>query len=235
MCVSVGNQPYSTAARLFRDSDETVQIQWYECRPEALDLPVLSAVIPRIWLGSKWTGFAGEPPHDGVGEVLGADRPISWPEPKLTATGQHYCGTPDDFLMGCEYRPDLPPVGRNMDGLPFCCGVAAVGTGGAMSGGEAIAGLTPAPPAYGQTYRMQGGAVNILLFRTFHPRGQWNGLTDWTLQSPTWPVVPRTYWVLFNSFGGTWRSPDGWDGQGAETFTKTAGPGVDTLLVTWVN
>lgn len=214
MCVSVGRRPYSTRAKLFRDSDVEVEILWYECQPDALDLPVPTRIVPRFWYESVRRQNTGGPVYTGVGEVWDAPRPNQWPAPKPTAFGTHYCGTPEDFAEGCAYRPDLPPVERNQDGLPLCCGHAAVGQGGAMVGGTAVAEVVTPPTTWGDVYGIAEVAVTV----------------D-RVSSNTWWQQPVNFWIL--SAAGTPNTPANWTLQTvgpSRSWTTTGWDGVGTRI-----
>jgi hypothetical protein len=48
-------------------------------------------------------------------------------KPPVGATGQKFCGTPDDFLKPKKWSPDLPTLLRGPTGLPLCCAPALRG------------------------------------------------------------------------------------------------------------
>ena len=129
---------YTTTARPFRDSDETVTIVWYPCVPEAPALGFPTMMVSEDW-DSEWTF-----PLPG-GEVPGAPRPFRYERPKPGATGEHVCGTQQDFEEGCKYEPDEPAVVYGTLGLPNCCDPAVVTQGGVAFGGQALVSFSETP------------------------------------------------------------------------------------------
>jgi hypothetical protein len=124
--------------RPFADSDTTVRIAWYPAAPGACHLPYPSTFMSRDW-------DATFPEDTGPGEVYGASRNYNARRPNPNATGQHICGTPDQFAGQATYDPAVN-VQYNRDGIPLCCGAAELPRGGAVVGGRAAVGYTPPAP-----------------------------------------------------------------------------------------
>lgn len=125
----LSRREYRTRVRPFRDFPVEVEIWWYRVPRENGTLPFPTAFNNSDWEAEPYQWV-------GPGEVFGAERVLSRrPRPEI-GPGDHICGTPDDFLFGCVYDPDLPPVAYAPDGLPECCrpgpGGVAVGGGGVV-------------------------------------------------------------------------------------------------------
>ena len=142
--VDIGSSPYKTRARLYPDSDQEFEIEWYEARPDAPLLGVPSALNCLEWEGdrSDWLPTV-------VGEIFGANVTRSRRKIKPLATGQHRCGTAADFAGDGIFDPLAPPVEYREDGLPTCCAEGVVGEGGLGFGGEATVAYTGPYTGYG--------------------------------------------------------------------------------------
>lgn len=123
--VDIGHDAYTTTARLYPDSDRLFKIRWYEALPDAQPLPFPSAINNLVFERDRedWLPTA-------VGEVFGAPYTQSRPSVNPLATGDHYCGTEDDFGGRGQIDEDGPPVEYRPDGLPVCCGQLAEMRGG---------------------------------------------------------------------------------------------------------
>lgn len=119
--------PYTCKARLFRDSDAEVTIRWYRVPFSNGTLPFDTAVNSDYWVSQPWT-------RTGPGEVIGDRRRFDGRPPPVIVTTGHVCGTPDDFLLGCVFNDQIPPVTYGRDGIPECC---RVGPKGVVIGGKA--------------------------------------------------------------------------------------------------
>jgi len=69
-----------------------------------------------------------------VGEQYGYPRNYNGRGPIQGLTGDHQCGTQDDFEAGADWPYDGPPILYLPNGIPVCCGTPdiEVTTGGAM-------------------------------------------------------------------------------------------------------
>lgn len=120
--------PYTTTARLFRDSPLTTTIRWYKVPRENGTLQLDTQVNSGYWEWAPWT-------RKGVGEVWESPKRYDTRQPPVIGPTDHICGTPEDFLFGCEYNDQLPPVAYDQDGVPACC---RPGPGGVIIGGSAV-------------------------------------------------------------------------------------------------
>ena len=112
--VDIARRTYTTEVRPFRDSDEAVQIIWYRALPGAPTLGFPTRINSLDWCSDPWQDRP-------VGEVADAERAfVPFPTPH-NATGEHFCGTPEDFLRGCVLDTSIPPVIYRLNGLPLCC------------------------------------------------------------------------------------------------------------------
>lgn len=216
----IGRIPYTTRARLFRNSEIEVDIQWYPVPMTNPRLGLPTTIISRIWQGTPYD-YAGTPPYpDTVGEVIGA-RHRPWPNvSRPDATGERICGTEEDFVRGCVYDPDAPPVVRRDDGLPMCCGLGLIPMGGIGMGGEAPMGIdtTPFSPC-----------TNYLLLNhgeTMYSTGGWTWATtsgEWTL---TVDGPPPNTWTLTHTttIPPTVYHATDWDGSGTQGFAAGGFP-----------
>jgi hypothetical protein len=110
-------RPYTTKARLFRNSDQQVDLVWYPAREDAPVLPYDSSIVS--------LDYTADPLYDyGIGEVYGATRNYNGKHIKTEATGDHTCGSSEDFDIGCVRDTSLPPVEYYSNDLPTCCGMA---------------------------------------------------------------------------------------------------------------
>jgi hypothetical protein len=133
---------YTTTARLFRDSDETAEIKWYECAPGAKVLGFPSLLRPLDWQSHPYL-YSG-----GKGEVYLAPKRYRRNLPLPGALGRTVCGTRRDFEEGGVYDPVSPPYPRRSDGLALCCagepggllwgGFDDLGVGGLLWSGTAV-------------------------------------------------------------------------------------------------
>jgi hypothetical protein len=129
--VDVIRRSYTTLARPFRDSDQTVTILWYTAQKNAPDLGV-----PCMMVSEDWDPDGAVLPPGG--EVPNEPRPFVNSREKPGALGEHVCGTAQDFSEGGHYDADSPPVVYGTLGLPNCCNPAVVASGGGASGGRAV-------------------------------------------------------------------------------------------------
>lgn len=128
--VDIGQDAYTTHARLYPDSDRLFKIRWYEATPDAKTLPFASALNNLILAGedTSWYPVA-------VGEVFGSKYTQQPPNQNPLALGDHYCGTREDFGGHGQIDEDSPPVKYRPDGLPECCGDLFEARGGLGLGG----------------------------------------------------------------------------------------------------
>lgn len=255
--VDFGRSCYRTKARLFRDSDEEVEIQWYFARDDAPTIPYETAVTSSYW--DREEVYVGLPYREGVGEVSPGPRIHTRPIVIPAATGRHLCGTREDFERGAVFDPDITPRVYRPDGLPTCCvpgmglllggGPARTG-GGLLLGGAAREGrglyLTAQRrpragglylawggwPLYCDTYSVSptvGGTSP--LFR-IAPDSQlwWNDTPGGMILVAGDPEAPDPSWFFSGNGATVFYSSGGlWNGEGCRTFTRTSGTGPDTV------
>lgn len=116
---------YTTWARFWDDPDAPlVRLIWYPT-----DLPFLDYAT--VFGSHEWE--TDYPDLRGLGEIR-RDRPArkNWHPGIPGLTGDHVCGTPDQFLFGAP-RYTGPPIVYDADHIPLCCGRRPVAfvTGGA--------------------------------------------------------------------------------------------------------
>ena len=138
--VDIGRAPYRTRARLYPDSDEEFEIQWYIARDDA---PLFRG--PRAVNNLEWEKDRDEYLPTSVGEIYSSRRSTRNWRVKLLALGQHQCGTAADFAGDGVFDPDSPPVEYRPDHLPKCCGWAFEGAGGGVGSGGANMTWTASP------------------------------------------------------------------------------------------
>jgi len=132
--VEIGRSTYRTLARLYPDSDEVFEVEWYEARPDAPLLGTPSALNSLIWARDH-----DEYLQTAVGEIPLAPFVKVPYQQKILATGDHVCGTAEDFAGQGVYDDTSPDVTYRSDGLPTCCGAAVEGMGGlGLSGTAAV-------------------------------------------------------------------------------------------------
>jgi hypothetical protein len=120
---------------LFAATRRATKVRWYNAPKGAKRLPFPTAFALSDFL-SKW---------ERVEVQYGEDPFYRWQwdngSPPQGATGQHYCGTPQDFDVPKKWSPDLPTLVRGPTGLPCCC--APVVCGSLVLVAEEIAIATP--------------------------------------------------------------------------------------------
>jgi hypothetical protein len=103
---------YSTKA-VFKVGGHESGIKWYFAPDGALKFP-----HPHVFSSLNWCAPTCEP-YD-LGEVVGRPRPWSNGATPVEASGQGFCGDPDEFRYGiADYLAD--PRAEFPDGLPTCC------------------------------------------------------------------------------------------------------------------
>lgn len=196
--VEWGRFRYDTGCRFFQNSTREDVIRWYPAVEGARVLGFPSAISQLEWDND------GDLPawHDGVGEVPGSRKKINHMKPVLGASGQHVCGTEDDFSDGAIYTPPMPPIPYRNDGLPECCPGAI---GGMVWGGQ-----MPPFPDGGVVWK---GAITF-------PFQAWTSAEDLRLHTngygdypylrvfwfwSGWPTGPRAWTAfLLNGTAGPW-------------------------------
>lgn len=107
---------------LFAATRRATKVRWYNAPKGAKRLPFPTAFALSDFL-SKW---------ERVEVQYGEDPFYRWQwdngSPPQGATGQHYCGTPEDFDVPKKWSPDLPTLVRGPTGLPCCCAPVVCGS-----------------------------------------------------------------------------------------------------------
>lgn len=135
-------RPYSVRCRPYRNSDREVTLKWYFANPDAVVLPFPTVFNSLLWAGNPWE-------LSGPGEVYNAFRNSTTQRPAPGVSGQHQCGSAEDFAEGTVYDPALPPIVYNATGLPVCCNPPVIGQGGGAGGGIGTVGYTPPITGFG--------------------------------------------------------------------------------------
>lgn len=128
--VEIGRRPYRTRVRLYPDTEEEFEIEWYPARD---DVPFLRG--PHAVNSLQWCDDRDEFLRTDVGELPGATRAYNPERGKPLAIGGHVCGTPEDFAGDGVFDDQPPFVEYRDDGLPKCCGALFEGQGGLVLGG----------------------------------------------------------------------------------------------------
>jgi hypothetical protein len=109
----------SASLGLFAATRRATKVRWYQAPKGAKPLPFPTAFALSDFL-SKW---------ERVEVKYGEDPFYRWQwdngSPPQGATGQYYCGTPEDFDVPKKWSPDLPTLCRGPTGLPCCCAPVA--------------------------------------------------------------------------------------------------------------
>jgi hypothetical protein len=124
MAVTYLRAGYKVDVRPFKDSDQTVTIRWFKCKPGAKWLPFSSVIRPQVWNSEDYA-------YQGRGEVWATAREFRQYPWVPGLEGTHYCGTRADFEEGGVVAD--PPVAFTPDGVMACC---AAPPGGLLLGGE---------------------------------------------------------------------------------------------------
>jgi hypothetical protein len=246
MAVTMLNQAYTARVRPFRDSSVEVTIRWYRCPEGAKELPFLSCIQPLLWAKNPWR-------VTGPGEVYPVKRGASGGAAPKGVTGQSWCGSPEDFLLGGLYQPSRPPVRYTADGAALCC---LTFLGGIVWGGTAPTAPNPGAVVWGGTAPAVGTTGGIVWggAQSMGPFGEAYRIIE--ISDPGYGYMPRVapgqdQWVSNggsqSSFlwgpvtngggqwrltvptqGGVWLSYD-WDGNGSRVF-DVSGPGYPPQL-----
>jgi len=218
-----GRRPYTTTARPFRNSQDTVQLVWYPAREDAPVLPFPSAFNSLDYTADPIASYT-------VGEVYGTPRNYNGQKMKPEALGEHNCGDERDYAEGCVRDTSLPPVVYKSNGLPECCGYDP-----------------PVTPArhYKVTFNAEERRLDLWPYGSMQPvhtRGIWGfdgadppfgaGKTDMT-RFPS-SSAPPSYWAVdwavdddtTHQYATGHSLSDVWDGLGCRDFVyiTTFGP-----------
>jgi hypothetical protein len=110
----MARRPYTTRARLFRDSDEEVTLEWFPAKEPIEVLPFPTCINSTDWHSFPWERV-------GPGEVFGASRLYNGRKALGYLHGLTPCAPADDFRQGQHFDPDRPPTIYNQDQIPLCC------------------------------------------------------------------------------------------------------------------
>lgn len=110
----MARRPYSTAARLHKDSAQVVTLKWYPVAEPVQCLPFQCKVNSLDWSSHPWLA-------SGVGEVWGEPRPYNGATALPYAVGMTPCEPAAVFREGEVLDPDRPDQVYNLDGFPACC------------------------------------------------------------------------------------------------------------------
>lgn len=121
--------PFRQRVRPYRDRpDLECFIDWYPCAEDAKVLPFATNFNTNLF-ADWWSRDADIGPVGFIGSN-------NWAEKKPGRGQGPPCLTPEQAVEGFEYNPDLV-CERGPDGLPLCCGLGLVATGGMVMGGRA--------------------------------------------------------------------------------------------------
>lgn len=113
MAVDMLRSCYSTKMRFFSDHPEIESsVDWYFVDQTTPFLP-----FPTVFNSANWRNDKSLEPL--LGEVTGASRPWRNGLPPGLYTGNHFCGTAQQFRDGI---PAPVPIDRLTNGQPVCCG-----------------------------------------------------------------------------------------------------------------
>jgi hypothetical protein len=142
---------YSTQARIFSDSNQSVTIQWSLCQPHAKFFPGIHRFGSLVWDPGPY----GEVSND-LGEVIGARR-VHRPPPYVSESpGKCFIGDPDWYVHGmpiAALRSDPPP-------RPDCCPPVSVQSrkGGTRGSGGMTLNVQPTQTRSGA---LTGGGMTL--------------------------------------------------------------------------
>ena len=140
-------RPYKTKARFFVGDPTEVTVRWYPCKADAPFLEFPTSINSLDWHATPWL-------VSGVGEVPDRPRPFAAGRAIPRATGEHVCGTEEEFSLGEVLDPTKPPTMYADDGLPVCCGepLKPAVKGGGVGGGSPTATVRPITPGFCTAY-----------------------------------------------------------------------------------
>ncbi len=111
MAVDMLRSCYRTRMRVTKESTQLASVRWFFCAPDAKPLPFMTPFSSTNWSTEQCF-------DDGPGEQPGEPKIYDKGERNPAYTGQHYCGTEQDFQGGNE--PSGPVLGwRNLYGCAF--------------------------------------------------------------------------------------------------------------------
>lgn len=117
MVVSTLKFCYKTKIRLFADSDETVEVEYFFAPEGAKPLPFPHVFAPLRWEPDPWESV-------GLGEVYGEPNVFVPGKAPPCLTGQDWFGDQDKFLNGTTFDEDKEPTIRDHFGrVPDCFGM----------------------------------------------------------------------------------------------------------------
>lgn len=220
--MAFGRRPYTTKFRPFVDSDDEVDLIWYNAEPDAPVLGYPSKIQQLDNVSMPWIA-------QGVGEVFGAPRIFNNRRAIPFLRYDHVCGTRSDFETGGVLDPIPPDVLYDRNDIPICCQPPFISQGGGVGSGTAT--VTVTHPSYdsfynvGTTFPPSAFVVNVTIANQ-----EWVDVEvgfTLTLRSPLYPG--NTDWELHNdSILGVHclYVPDapGWNGHGFQHFHLVSGP-----------
>jgi len=151
--VDIGRDAGRVRGRLYPDSDEEFDIEWYQARDDAPLLGCPSAINNLALVKDAERDL-----YPLVGEIPYARFTKRPNRIKPLATGGHRCGTEEDFAGDGAIDFDSPDVEYRADGLPRCCGEMFEGAGGLVAGGSADV----VPVYVGAGGLVNGGSADVV-------------------------------------------------------------------------
>jgi hypothetical protein len=230
---------YLARVRPWRDAPGDVEIRWYRCPPGARALGVPSLFRSNHWESHPYLWAAGR------GEVFNSVTRVFPFRSPPGVTGQHRCGSDQDFAEGGTRNESIPAYPRADDGIAECCrpplGLLVIdGQGAAAPGRVDVDNSTQFAITnfFGPVATPVGATQDVtVVFADFTLTGT-SGLSV-----PVDPGVRYSIPLACDSAAGNW-SVLWWDGglmfgfvgagpvNHADTFEGVSPPWVSRLLIT---
>jgi len=144
---------YTTRMKLWKDSEETVEVRWFRAEPGAKIFPGVHNFSSLTWRDEHKPEYRIN--NTGIGEQTEAGRVYDRGQNLNGYDGQRFCGSLKAWREGGVHGTD-PPLALDSEGRPACCQGPWQARGGSVEGG------TRGPESTTQTTRggeVEGGAA----------------------------------------------------------------------------